>query len=149
MIGQSKTEDVPKRLRKALSTRAVLSIWLLLSIAGMMLSSLQQRRDESIAQRQQTTSGHIDLITTGNRHSAHYSFRFQERAYHATSRDNPSMKVGDPVAVYLDPEDPEESSLTQYEIVGEQNHTMMILCSVMSAVAAISLALVWSGRIPG
>jgi hypothetical protein len=130
-------------------TWAVLSMWLLMSIGGMILSSLQHERDGNIAKRQQTVPGQIDKITTGNRHSAHYSFKFEGRVYHAASRDDPSMRVGDSVTVYLDPMDPEESSLDDYWSVSEQNHTMIVFFGVMSVVAAVSLALVWSKRIPG
>jgi hypothetical protein len=59
------------------------------------------------------------------------------------------MYEGESVTIHFDPENPEESSLVEYSLRSQWDHTMMIFFSVMSAVAAVSLALVWSKRIPG
>jgi len=89
-------------------------------------------RDHLIARREQTTSGVIIAHLPSEHNSYKFEFKVQSRTFIGTTFKIPSPpdspQLGKKVTVFYDPDNPSNSEICSFEILGEDQNGPIIAC---------------------
>jgi len=146
MFDSTKNRAAPdsRSRNRWMQTFAISLMLCAISIGSTMSKFLAQTRDAAIAPRQQSATGVITSMTSGNGSTYYYRFPYRGAFYNDSSKgDSGERSAGDQVVVYFDPDNPLLSSLNDFHASSLRHGREWKLLLAFSVILASFAAYCW------